>query len=110
MGKTKVIKKVILFIIAMTAALLSVPGFESYGIKPIEGTDKVKEVASRLFLDKNSKLGLNPEVVMATELRELAYYNYMLTTLAKGLNRVNQISAEVEKPKDVVVPYLRVSL
>jgi hypothetical protein len=30
----------------------------------------------------------------------------MLATLAKGLNRVNQISAEVEKPKDVVVPYL----
>jgi len=30
----------------------------------------------------------------------------MLTTLAKGYNRVNQISAEVDKPKDVVVPYL----
>jgi AAA+ ATPase superfamily predicted ATPase len=96
----------ILHNLVMTAALLGVSGFESHGIKPIEGTDKIKEVACRLFLDKNSKLGLNPEVVMATELRELAYYNYMLTTLAKGLNRVNQISAEVEKPKDVVVPYL----
>ena len=92
--------------LARTAALLAVSGFENYSIKPIEGTDKAKEVAIRLFLDKNSGLGINPEKVMATELRELAYYNYMLATLARGLNRVNQISAEVEKPKDVVVPYL----
>lgn len=92
--------------LARTAALLKVAGFENYSIKPITGDDKVKEVAVRLFLDKDSKLGLNPEEVMATELRELSYYNYMLATLAKGLNRVNQISAEVEKPKDVVVPYL----
>ncbi|MDC7279175.1 hypothetical protein NXH64_06590 [Butyrivibrio fibrisolvens] len=88
------------------AALLGIEGFEGYGVTPITGDDKVKEITTRLFLDKNIALGLNPEKIMATELRELAYYNYMLTTLAKGLNRVNQISAEVEKPKDVVVPYL----
>lgn len=89
-----------------TAALLGIDGYDMYGINPIQGEDKIKEVACKLFLDKNCNLGLNPEVVMATELRELSYYNYMLATLAKGLNRVNQISAEVEKPKDVVVPYL----
>ena len=92
--------------LARVAALLGVDGFEYLGQKQIESDDKIKEIAKKLFLDKESKLGLNPEAVMATELRELAYYNYMLTTLAKGLNRVNQISAEVEKPKDVVVPYL----
>ncbi|WP_028235318.1 ATP-binding protein [Pseudobutyrivibrio sp. MD2005] len=89
-----------------TAALLGIEGYDEYAIKPIEGKNKIKEIAARLFLDRNSALGLNPELVMATELRELSYYNYMLTTLAKGLNRVNQISAEVNKPKDVVVPYL----
>lgn len=89
-----------------TAGLLGIEGFENYSIKPIEGNNKIKEIAARLFLDKHSALGLNPEQVMATELRELSYYNYMLSTLAKGLNRVNQISAEVDKPKDVVVPYL----
>ena len=89
-----------------TAALLGIEGYDKYAIKPIEGKNKIKEIAARLFLDRNSALGLNPELVMATELRELSYYNYMLTTLAKGLNRVNQISAEVNKPKDVVVPYL----
>jgi len=89
-----------------TACLLGVEGFEDYGLAPVKGEDKMKEVAIKLFLDKEARVGLNPEDVMATELRELAYYNYMLATLAKGLNRVNQISAEVEKPKDVVVPYL----
>ena len=88
------------------AALLGLEGFENHGISPISGENKAREIAVRLFLDKKSGLGQNPEKVMATELRELAYYNYMLATLAKGLNRVNQISAEVEKPKDVVVPYL----
>ncbi len=92
--------------LARAAALLGIEGFEEYGIKPVGEKNKVKDIAVSLFLDKNKSFGLNPEEIMATELRELAYYNYMLTTLAKGLNRVNQISAEVEKPKDVVVPYL----
>ncbi|MCR5580976.1 MAG: hypothetical protein K6F66_05255 [Pseudobutyrivibrio sp.] len=89
-----------------TAALLGIKGYEEFGIQTVSSQDKIKDVAIKLFLDRQVSLGLNPEVVMSTELRELAYYNYMLATLAKGLNRVNQISAEVEKPKDVVVPYL----
>ena len=88
------------------AALLGVEGFSSLGLNTIQEDNKIKAIVTRLFLDKEIACGLNPEKVMATELRELSYYNYMLTTLAKGLNRVNQISAEVEKPKDVVVPYL----
>ena len=92
--------------LAKVAALLGVEGFDDYGIPVLKDTHSIKAIACRLFLDRRISLGINPEEVMATELRELAYYNYMLTTLAKGLNRVNQISAEVEKPKDVVVPYL----
>ncbi|MBQ5473592.1 MAG: ATP-binding protein, partial [Lachnospiraceae bacterium] len=69
--------------LARVAALLGVEGFSELNINPIDSDDKIKEITKRLFLDKESKLGLNPEAVMATELRELAYYNYMLTTLAK---------------------------
>lgn len=47
-----------------------------------------------------------PENILSTELRELSYYNYFLYVLAQGYNRVNQISAAVDKPKDVVVPYM----
>lgn len=66
----------------------------------------LKEVTAKLFLDKENAVGLNPMDIMSTELRELSYYNHLLVSLASGLNRVNQISAEVDKPKDVVVPYL----
>lgn len=47
-----------------------------------------------------------PERRMISELRELSYYNRILTTLASGKMRVNEISDEVGKPKDVVVPYM----
>lgn len=55
---------------------------------------------------KNSEESMLPERSMLMELRELSYYNHILSTLAKGLNRVNQISQSVDKPKDVVVPYM----
>lgn len=75
-----------------------------YNLRQVTGN--VEADLKRLFLDKNQSTGLNPETGLSLELRELAYYNHMLTTLALGNNRVNQISAEVGKPKDVVVPYL----
>lgn len=88
------------------AAMLGVKGFERYNIPEVSGPNRIKEIANRLYLDKASAIGLKPEVAMSFELRELSYYNYMLSTLASGVNRVNAISAEVEKPKDIVVPYL----
>lgn len=66
--------------------------------------DALKSVESLFFEDKSYPL--NPERIMQTELRELSYYNHILTVLAKGKSRVNEISACVEKPKDVVVPYM----
>lgn len=87
------------------AAMMGNTDFSMYAA-PVAGEDRLKTITTRLFLSNSYACGLNPEEVMATELRELSYYNYMLTTLASGLNRVNQISAKVNKPKDVVVPYL----
>lgn len=55
---------------------------------------------------KDNEAALLPERTMQTELRELSYYNHILCVLASGFNRVNQISASVDKPKDVVVPYM----
>ncbi|MCR4695478.1 MAG: hypothetical protein K5773_09185 [Pseudobutyrivibrio sp.] len=70
------------------------------------GENRLKDITSGLYLDKETGTGLKPETIMSQELRELSYYNHLLVSLAKGIYRVNQISAEVEKPKDVVVPYL----
>lgn len=60
----------------------------------------------RLFLRDEDDITLHPERTLSSELRELSYYNRMLATLASGKTRVNAISAEVGKPKDVVVPYM----
>ena len=65
-----------------------------------------KDAAREIFDTTPGRAALLPEQVMATELRELSYYNCILTAMAQGMNRVNQLSAEVNKPKDVVVPYL----
>ena len=61
-----------------------------------------KEAARVVFCES----ALLPEQVMGSELRELSYYNCILSAMAQGMNRVNQLSAAVDKPKDVVVPYL----
>lgn len=65
-----------------------------------------KEGAKAIFDGTPGAAALLPEQVMGTELRELSYYNCILSAMAQGMNRVNQLSAEVNKPKDVVVPYL----
>ena len=67
--------------------------------------DTVDETVENIFLSEEAS-GYLPEQVIGAELREMSYYNCMLETLASGKNRVNQISLAVEKPKDVVVPYL----
>lgn len=49
----------------------------------------------------------NPEYAMRNDLREFAYYNRLMSILAEGVQRVNEISEIFGKPKDVVVPYLK---
>ncbi len=66
----------------------------------------VKDAAEVIFAGNPGQAALLPEQVMGMELRELSYYNCILSAMAQGMNRVNQLSAEVGKPKDVVVPYL----
>lgn len=73
-------------------------------LSKIEGD--LENVAKELFLKPIHQAGLMPEATMSIDLRELSYYNRILMTLAQGNARVNQISALVNKPKDVVVPYM----
>ena len=62
--------------------------------------------AIRLLFFGNEAEGTLPEDILDIDLREKSYYNRMLATLAGGRTRVNEISAAVGKPKDVVVPYM----
>lgn len=56
-------------------------------------------------IDKYNKS--NIEYVMKNDLRELSYYNSLLSILSDGYQRVNDISDVFNKPKDIVVPYLK---
>jgi len=64
-----------------------------------------REALEAIFLNETGQSYLAGNA-MAQDLREYSYYNRMLRALAKGYQRVNQISWEVGKPKDVVVPYM----
>jgi AAA+ ATPase superfamily predicted ATPase len=65
-----------------------------------------RQAVEILFDPAPGRASLLPEQVMGTELRELSYYNCILSAMAQGMNRVNQLSEAVDKPKDVIVPYL----
>ncbi|MCR5453113.1 MAG: hypothetical protein K6F00_10850, partial [Lachnospiraceae bacterium] len=68
--------------------------------------DSTARTIERIFLTDENESMLMPEKTIQMELREMSYYNRLLVALAGGMSRVNELSAEVEKPKDVVVPYL----
>ena len=87
-----------LFLWAMTGAI-------PFHLDKITGLS-VDEAMVETFFESRRGGHMLPEEIMGIELREMAYYNRMLQTLAKGLQRVNQISDVVGKPKDVVVPYM----
>ena len=61
---------------------------------------------ARLRDGLHEKSGEAMQDILDIDLREKSYYNRMLATLAGGRTRVNEISAAVGKPKDVVVPYM----
>lgn len=63
------------------------------------------EAVRRCFLERVDDA--NPETAMKNDLREPAYYNRMMQVLSSGVQRVNEISEIVGKPKDIVVPYLK---
>ena len=88
-----------------TAVLYGISGGIPAHLCRISGCEP-KEAARKIFMGDSGKSAFLPEQVMGSELRELSYYNCILSAMAKGMNRVNQLSEEVEKPKDIVVPYL----
>ncbi len=72
----------------------------------VVGGKSIKDAAKAIFSISEGNRAYLPDAVMGTELRELSYYNCILSAMASGMNRVNQLSEEVSKPKDVIVPYL----
>ncbi|MDD6550595.1 MAG: ATP-binding protein [Lachnospiraceae bacterium] len=60
----------------------------------------------RIFLSEFFDFKGSAENILEKELREKAYYDRLMYSLAQGYQRVNQLSEQLGRPKDVVVPYL----
>ena len=60
----------------------------------------------RIFLSEFFDFKGSAENILEKELREKAYYDRLMYSLAQGYQRVNQLSEKLGRPKDVVVPYL----
>lgn len=60
----------------------------------------------KIFLSRFFGFKGSAEAILDKELREKAYYDRLLYSLANGCQRVNQLSVKLGRPKDVVVPYL----
>ena len=64
------------------------------------------ELIRQIYLAGDFSFCGSAERILETELREKTYYDRLLYALASGSNRVNQLSLDLGRPKDVVVPYL----
>lgn len=85
------------------AVLYGITGGIPYQLNRV--ADSIEGSVENIYFSGESG-SLLPEETIQSELRELSYYNHILETLAHGHNRVNKISECVNKPKDVVVPYM----
>ncbi len=88
------------------AILYGITGGIPVLLNQVTGAENMADDIIFKYLNSESPVFKAPEGMMKGDLRELAYYNRLLMALAQGHMRVNEISAEVGKPKDVVVPYL----
>ncbi len=86
--------------------LYGITGGVPHYLKRIEAQDTWESAVKRIFLAPDLESMLMPEKWIGDELREMSYYNRLMMALAGGKSRVNEISQEIGKPKDVVVPYL----
>ena len=68
--------------------------------------DAVWQSIERIFLAKFFDFKGSAENILEKELREKAYYDRLMYSLSHDFQRVNQLSEQLGKPKDVVVPYL----
>lgn len=72
----------------------------------LDRKDTIWRIIERIFLSKFYGFRGSAENVLDKELREKAYYDRLMYSLANGCQRVNQLSEKLGRPKDVVVPYL----
>ena len=69
--------------------------------------ESIRENIIRLFLDKNALLYNEPSRFLKSELRELAFYNTILSNLASGRQKLNQLYERTGFSRAKISVYLK---
>ena len=67
----------------------------------------IKEGIVNEFLNQEAHLYEEPDILLKQELREPALYNTLLNALAKGKNKLKELSNATNKTSNLLIPYLK---
>ena len=68
---------------------------------------KVEDGIARAFFTKSGFLYEEPQNLLKQELREPAFYNTIITAIAGGATKLNEIATKVKEPDSKVAKYIR---
>jgi AAA+ ATPase superfamily predicted ATPase len=86
-----------------------VGGIPQY-LSQVRATESFEENIKRLYFDKFGYLFVEPTMLLHQELREPAMYNSIITAIAGGASRLNEIAGKVNEDSPKVSKYLQTLL
>ncbi|MCL2663452.1 MAG: ATP-binding protein [Oscillospiraceae bacterium] len=76
-------------------------------LSQVKATESFEENIKRLYFDKSGYLYNEPTMLLQQELREPAMYNSIITAIAGGSSRLNEIATKVSEDSPKVSKYLQ---
>ena len=77
-------------------------------LSQIKTTESFDENIKRLYFDKSGYLHNEPSMLLQQELREPAMYNSIITAIAGGASRLNEIATKVSEDSPKINKYLQI--
>lgn len=90
------------------ALIYGITGGVPHYINKLDVTGSIKDALLENLLDTSSYLFEEPENLLKQELRELAVYNAIITAIANGATRQNEIADKAGLERSVCSKYLKV--
>ena len=89
------------------ALIYGITGGNPYYLGKLDSSTEIKNNIMSAFFLKNGLFLEEPAHIMKQEFRELTTYNAILTAIATGHNRLNEISEQAELETGLCVKYLK---
>lgn len=89
------------------ALVYGITGGNPYYLSKLDSNTEIKNNIMSAFFLKNGLFLEEPAHIMKQEFRELTTYNAILTAIATGHNRLNEISEQAELETGLCVKYLK---